>query len=185
MQSLALEKQERSTEHTHGNLTAAELSIDRIPTHCVNDTFNISGTTSLPAGTKLRVTVIRGSYNPGIPPQRNPWYNKLKKEIRVVTDSQRGNVWVYALNTTGSYPDEYLLTIEPYAEENVNATAIFNLQEICNAPENVLDTSGITPASVNLAQKQATGLPTQKAAGIPFFLPLIAMGCFGITRRLT
>lgn len=174
-QSLAWEKQDLSMDSMYGNLTAAELSIDRIQTHCVNDTFNISGTTSLPAGTKLRVTVIRGSFNPGIPPQRNPWYDELKKETRVVPDSQRGNVWVYTLNTTGSYPDEYLLTIEPYAGEKVNATAIFNLQEICNASEN----------AVNLTPKQATGFPTQKAAGIPFFVPLIAMGCFGIIRLLT
>lgn len=185
MQSLAWEKQDLSTVSTYGNLTDPVLSIDSIHTHCVNDTFNISGTTSLPAGTKLRVMVIRGSYNPGIPPQRNPWYDALKKETRVVTDSQRGNVWVYSLNTTGSYPDEYLLTIESYAGENVNATTIFNLQEICNASENAADTTKITPASVNFTPKHVTGLSTQKAAGIPFFVPLIAMGCFGIIRLQT
>ena len=183
--SLAGEKQDLSRDSPYGNLTDAVLSIDSIHTHCVNDTFNISGTTSLPAGTKLRVTVTRGSYNPGIPPQRNPWYDELKKETRVVADSQRGNVWVYTLNTTGSYPDEYLLTIEPYAGEDVNATAFFNLQEICNASENTADTTKITPAPVNSTQKQTTGLPTQKTADIPFFVPLNAMAGFGIIRILT
>jgi hypothetical protein len=183
--SLAWEKQDLSKDSTYGNLADAVLSIDSIHTHCVNDTFNISGTTSLPAGTKLRVMVIRGSYNPGIPPQRNPWYDELKKETRVVADSQRGNVWVYTLNTTGSYPDEYLLIIEPYAGGDVNATAFFNLQEICTASENTAGTTKITPAPVNFTQKQITGLPTQKTADIPFFVPLMAMSGFGIIRLLT
>jgi len=185
MQSLAWEKQDLSRDSTYGDLTDLLLSIDSIHTHCVNDTFDISGTTSLPAGTKLRVTVTRGSYNPGIPPQRNPWYDALKKETRVVADPQRGNVWVYTLNTTGSYPDEYILTIEPYVGNDVNATAIFNLQEICNASENTADTTKITPAPVNSTQKQTTGFPTQKTADIPFIVPLIAMGVFGIIRLLT
>lgn len=120
------------TGNTYYNLTRPVLTIDEIAARCINETFAITGTTNLPAGTRLRVTVYRGSFNPGIAPQRNPWHDALKKEIHVESDPLRGNFWTYILNTTGSYPDEYLVTVEPYAGEDITATAFFRINETCD-----------------------------------------------------
>jgi hypothetical protein len=133
MHSHALDNQKSSPNSMRGNLTGPTLFINKIPVHCVNEIFNVTGTTSLPAGIRLRVMVYRGSFNPGIPPQRNPWYNGLQKEVRVVPGMQQENTWTYVLNTSGSYPDEYLVTVEPYAGENISATAIFRINETCDA----------------------------------------------------
>jgi hypothetical protein len=118
-----------------GNQTAVGITIEPIPVHCVNDSFNLTGTTGLPAGTALRVSVYRGSYNPGIQPQKNPWYITIPEETSVIADSSGRNYWIYNLNTTGSYPDEYIVYIEPYAGVNVQAYAIFTLNTTCS-PEN-------------------------------------------------
>jgi len=185
LHSYASDNQISSANYSMGNLTGTVLFIDKIPVHCVNETFNISGTTSLPAGTRLRVTVYGGSFNPGIPPQRNPWYHGLQKEIRVVSGPQQENTWVYSLNTAGSYPDEYFVMIEPYVGNDVNATAIFILNETCGADDSAAGPKENTSAPGHPNPVMTTGSPTQKSADIPFIMPLIALGSLGIVRLLT
>ncbi len=183
MHILALDDQNSSMNSTMGNLTRPSLIIDKISVHCVNETFNVTGTTNLPTGTRLRVTVYRGSFNPGIPPQRNPWYDALKKEIRVVNDSQQGNIWIYTLNTSGSYPDEYIVTVEPYIGIDVNATAIFNLNQTCENGSNAVIQKS-TPHPVQSNPEPTTGKPAQTSAAVPVIIPLIAIGGFGLFRLL-
>lgn len=114
-----------------GNTSQEIISIDPISPHCVNATFPVSGNTSLPPGTSLRITIRRGSFSPGIPPQQIPWYDTIHQETTVTPGDERGNRWTYALNTTGSYSDEYLVYVEPYSSENVRADAIFVLNATC------------------------------------------------------
>jgi hypothetical protein len=169
-----------------GNVTSTPvLFIDNIPVHCVNELFTITGSTSLPAGTRLRVSIGRGSDNPGIPPQKNPWYDALQKETRVVPGLQQENTWTYTLNTSGSYADEYLVTVETYIGNEVNATAIFNLDETCNTPGGAAGTPGNTPARLHSPPVRAAAAPTQKSAEIPFLVALMAFGSFGIVLFLT
>jgi hypothetical protein len=139
------------------------IAINPIPSHCVNDTFSLSGNTSLPEGTSLRVTIRRGSFNPGIPPQQNPWYDAISERAIVTSGDESGNKWTYALNTTGSYPDEYLVYVEPYSSENIRAVAIFVLNATCIAgtfPEetmkNISPTENVGPVKTAPVQIIAT-----------------------------
>jgi len=183
MHLLALDNQDSPVNNTMGNLTGPFLTINKIPVHCVNETFNVTGTTSLSSGTRLRVTVSRGSFNPGFPPQRTPWYDTLKKEIRVVNDSQKGNIWIYTLNTSNSYPDEYIVTVEPYVGNDVNATAIFNLNDTCDTGS-IAGIQKSTTRPVPVSLELTTGKPVQTSAAIPVIIPLIAIGGLGIIRLL-
>ena len=125
-----------------GNTSQEIISIDPISSHCVNDSFPVSGNTSLPAGTSLQITIRRGSFSPGIPPQQNPWYNTISQGAIVTPGDEKGNKWTYALNTTGSYPDEYLAYVGPYSSENIRAVAIFELNATC-----ISGASAISPGS--------------------------------------
>ena len=185
MHSHALDNQKSFTNSTMGNLTGPVLTINKIPVHCVNETFNVTGTTSLSSGTRLRVSVYRGSYNPGIPPQRDPWYDRLQKEIPVVCGLQQENTWTYSLNTSGSYPDEYSITVEPYEGNDVYATAIFNLDCTCSPGDSFTGKTRNTHVPVHSSQVVTTVSPTQKSADIPFIIPSVALGTFGIVRLLT
>lgn len=169
------------TNNTPGILKDEIISIDTITPRCVNDVFTVSGTTNLQPGTALRVTIERGSFNPGIPPQGDPWYVHLQKEIRVTADPVRGNVWKYDLNTTGSYPDEYLFFIEPYEKKDARAMAIFELRTSCSSgtvsasPGNTFQVSD-TVKQMTSSQKTP---PTPSAPGHGF-TPIIAL-CLAVT----
>ncbi len=104
------------------------IHIDPIPPHAVNETFIVSGTTSLPAGTELRVDIVRGSYNPGIRIEGDhPWFGNVSRTIIVEYSPLRGNVWYYRMNTTGAYPDEYLIYLSPSGYTETAAYASFTL----------------------------------------------------------
>jgi hypothetical protein len=103
------------------------LSIDPVGDHAVGENFFINGTAILPAGIDITIRIYRGSFNPGIPPQADPWYDHIPKTVRVKYNNKTGNIWSYAVNTTGSYPDEYLVFVEYPRDSTINATAIFNL----------------------------------------------------------
>jgi DNA-binding beta-propeller fold protein YncE len=104
------------------------ISIDPIPSHAVNDTFIISGTTRLAAGTVLIVDIVRGSYNPGIRIEGDhPWFGNVSRTVIVESSPLKGNVWYYRMNTTGSYPDEYLIYLSSSGDTASAAYASFTL----------------------------------------------------------
>lgn len=103
------------------------ITIDPISSRCVNESFNITGTTSLPSGSELQIEIYRGSYNPGINPFENPWYDHIGNKTKVTYDETRGTIWSYTLNTTGSWPDEYLFYVVFIEDETVQNVSIFNL----------------------------------------------------------
>jgi hypothetical protein len=103
------------------------LFIDPVGDHVVGENFFINGTAILPAGIDLTISIYRGSFNPGIPPQRDPWYDHIPTMVLVKYYNKTGNIWSYAVNTTGSYPDEYLVSVKYPRDSTMNATAIFHL----------------------------------------------------------
>jgi hypothetical protein len=103
------------------------LSIEPVGDHAVGDLVLIHGTASLPAATELNIRIYRGSYSPGIPPQADPWYDHIPTTVRVNYNNKTVNVWSCEVNTTGSYPDEYLVLVECPRDSTVNATAFFHL----------------------------------------------------------
>lgn len=103
------------------------LSVHPIGDHAVGENFSINGTAILPAGIDITISIYRGSFSPGFPPQADPWYDHIPKTVRVKYDNKTGNIWSYAVNTTGSYPDEYIVFVEYPGDSTINATAIFNL----------------------------------------------------------
>jgi len=103
------------------------LSIDPVGDHVVGDVFLIHGVAILPAGTELPITIYGGSFNPGIPPQADPWYNHIPTTVLVKYNNKTMNVWSYEVNTTRSYPDEYFISLTYSRDSTINATAIFNL----------------------------------------------------------
>jgi hypothetical protein len=170
-----------------GNTSQEIISIDPISSHCVNDSFPLSGNTSLPANTSLRITIRRGSFSPGIPPQQNPWYDTISQGTTVTPGDESGNKWTYTLNTTGSYPDEYLVYVEPYSSENIRAVAIFVLNAPCISgtfPEETLKTISPTgnaiPVSVIITRaSKPAPLPTC----IPVLVLVFAVAIMGIIRK--
>jgi hypothetical protein len=103
------------------------LSIDPVGDHVVGDVFLIHGVAILPAGTELPISIYGGSFNPGIPPQSDPWYDHIPTSVRVKYNNKNLNVWSYEVNTTGSYPDEYFISLKYPGDSTINASAIFNL----------------------------------------------------------
>jgi len=103
------------------------LSIDPVGDHTVGENFSINGTAILPAGVDITISIYRGSFNLGIPPQADPWYDHIPTTVRVKYYNKTGNVWSYAVNTTGSYPDEYIVFVQYPLDSTINATAIFRL----------------------------------------------------------
>ncbi len=174
---------------TPGMPDSRSISIDTIPPHCINEVFQLSGTARLPPGTALRVSIVRGSFSPGIPPQRDPWYNHLEKETHVTPDPVRGNSWTYTLNTSGSYPDEYLVYVETCNATGPREFAIFELNAECNTENNStsagdsimnLNTTITKPADIQKKLRRQSSSSQQLA-------PVIALGlCFlgiGIHQR--
>lgn len=103
------------------------LSIDPVGDHVVGDVFLIHGVAILPAGTELPISIYGGSFNPGIPPQADPWYNHIPTTVLVKYNNKTLNVWSYEVNTTGSYPDEYFISLKYPSDSTINASVIFNL----------------------------------------------------------
>ena len=171
-----------------GNASQEIISINPISSHCVNDSFPVSGNTSLPAGTSLRITIRRGSFSPGIPPQQNPWYDMVPRETTVTAgEGQAANEWTYLLNTTGSYPDEYLVYVEPYSSENIRAVLIFELNATCNSgifPKETVKiispTGSVIPDSTIIPRPSK---PAQLPACIPVFVLVFAVAVMEITRE--
>lgn len=122
------------------------ITIDPFSDRCVNDTFTIRGRTNLPAGTDLLINVYRGSYNPGIPPQRDPWYDHIPGRTVVIGNPQ-GNLWSYSLNTAGSYPDEYLFYVKLSWNETVQVMTIFNLSSSCSSSNSSPSVTTTIPSS--------------------------------------
>ena len=89
--------------------------------------FRIHGIAILPPATELNISIYSGSFNPGIPPQADPWYDHIPTSARVEYNNRTVNVWSYEINTTGSYPDEYFILLQYPSDRTINATAIFNL----------------------------------------------------------
>ena len=160
------------------NFNSKFISIDTISPHWVNDTFTISGKTDLPVGSKLDVVIDRSTFNPGRRPQWwDPWYYHTPNTTFVKYDPSIGNIWSYTLNTTGSYPDEYLIKIKLFNDENISAGAIFNLLSPDENDTNNVGLRNLTSLTLKPVSTQASSpsYPTTKPASLP---PIFAIGSF-------
>ena len=187
------------------NVTADEpdfynnISIDTIPIHQVNDTITISGTTTLPVGTELMVTIIGDTYVHSINLYHNRfnirWFYDLPKKAFVKTNFKNETAWEYTINTTGSYPDDYLIYVtlpdadmdtpaplkSPYAKSRF--TLIREYTDDPGISETSVQDSGKPDSLTSTANDTVPVIPSttsSQPASMPPTLVFIALGSVAV-----
>jgi len=107
--------------------TLISIHIDPVGDHVIGDTFNITGSTNLPAGKELTLVIFRGNYNRAILPCEDPWHDPVLRTAVVQAGPSSKNTWSYGMDTTGLIPDDYLVYVRETQKDAFMTNILFHL----------------------------------------------------------
>ncbi len=111
-----------------GEDTLISIVVDPVGDHVNGETFDISGSTNLPAGRELTLVIFRGNYDRAILPCEDPWHDPVRRTAVVQATTSSINTWSYRMKTTGMVPDDYLIYVRETQKENMFLTnTLFHL----------------------------------------------------------
>lgn len=165
----------------HEDVTAIRhlpVTVDPVPYHYEGETFPVGGTTTLPPGQELTISLVPGSFpvREGVPSSKNNGTRGVVGKTRVESGNNGVNRWSFNVNATGLDPTTYVIDMYSPSGEHAGQGFFFldyNPSRVCRI---------LTVPVIPLLTPSRT--PT--AAALPTGVVIISLCCAGllISRRL-